>query len=132
MEKIIFRKFLYDLLVFFLIVSLSLSLITWIIQSVNYLDFISNDGHGFSVYFSYITLNFPKIFSKLVIFSYFISLLFIIEKYQSNYEIYIYWTNGISKIKFANFILKISVVLIILQIFLVLARVQNMVEKLVG
>tara|TARA_B100001540_G_scaffold314919_1_gene340888 strand:+ start:810 stop:1940 length:1131 start_codon:yes stop_codon:yes gene_type:complete len=129
MEKIIFRKFLYDLLVFFLIVSLSLSLITWIIQSVNYLDFISNDGHGFSVYFSYIALNFPKIFSKLVIFSYFISLLFIIEKYQSNYEIYIYWTNGISKIKFANFILKISVVLIILQIILVyfvVPKTQNL------
>ncbi len=129
MEKIIFRKFLYDLVVFFLIVSLSLSLITWIIQSVNYLDFISNDGHGFSVYFSYIALNFPKIFSKLVIFSYFISLLFIIEKYQSNYEIYIYWTNGISKIKFANFILKISVALIILQIFLVyfvVPKTQNL------
>jgi len=129
MEKIIFRKFLYDLAVFFLIVSLSLSLITWIIQSVNYLDFISNDGHGFSVYFSYIILNFPKIFSKLVIFSYFISLLFIIEKYQSNYEIYIYWTNGISKIKFANFILKISIALIILQIFLVyfvVPKTQNL------
>ncbi len=129
MEKIIFRKFLYDLMVFFLIVSLSLSLITWIIQSVNYLDFISNDGHGFSVYFSYITLNFPKIFSKLVIFSYFISLLFIIEKYQSNYEIYIYWTNGISKIKFANFILKISIFIIALQICLVyfiVPKTQNL------
>ena len=119
MEKIIFRKFLYDLMVFFLIVSLSLSLITWIIQSVNYLDFISNDGHGFKVYFSYITLNFPKIFSKLVLFSYFVSLLYIIEKYQSNYEIYIYWTNGVSKLKFTNFILKTSIVLIIFQICLV-------------
>ena len=39
---------------FFLIVSFSLSLIAWIIQSVNYLDFISKDGHGFQVYFSFI------------------------------------------------------------------------------
>ena len=62
MEKIIFRKFLYDLISFFLIVSLSLSLIVWIIQSVNYLDFISKDGHGFKVYFAFIALNFPKIF----------------------------------------------------------------------
>ncbi len=129
MEKIIFRKFLYDLMVFFLIVSLSLSLITWIIQSVNYLDFISNDGHGFKVYFSYITLNFPKIFSKLVLFSYFVSLLYIIEKYQSNYEIYIYWTNGVSKLKFTNFILKTSIVLIIFQICLVyflVPKTQNL------
>ena len=55
MEKIIFRKFLYDFISFFLIVSLSLSLIVWIIQSVNYLDFISKDGHGFGVYFAFIT-----------------------------------------------------------------------------
>ena len=54
MEKIIFRKFLYDIIGFFLIVSLSLSLITWIIQSVNYLDFISKDGHGFKVYFAHL------------------------------------------------------------------------------
>ena len=79
MEKIIFRKFLYDLLVFFLIVSTSLSLITWVIQSVNYLDFISKDGHGFDVYFSFISLNFPKIFSKVIIFSYFVSLFYIIQ-----------------------------------------------------
>ena len=69
-EKIIFRKFLYDLLVFFIIVSVSLSLITWVIQSVNYLDFISKDGHGLDVYFAFIALNFPKIFSKVIIFSF--------------------------------------------------------------
>ena len=119
MEKIIFRKFLADLLTFFFIVSLSLSLITWIIQSVNYLDFISKDGHGFKVYFSYISLNFPKIFSRLMIFSYFLSLFYIIQKYQSNNEILIFWTNGISKIKFINFIIKISIVFTIIQIILV-------------
>ena len=119
MEKIIFRKFLYDIIGFFLIVSLSLSLITWIIQSVNYLDFISKDGHGFKVYFSFILLNFPKIFSKLIIFSYFVSLFYIIQKYQSNNEILIFWTNGISKFKLVNFIIKISILLVIMQTILV-------------
>ena len=118
MEKIIFRKFLYDLIGFFLIVSISLSLITWIIQSVNYLDFISKDGHGFSVYFSFISLNFPKIFSKVIIFSYFISVFFIIQKYQLNNEILIFWTNGISKIRVVNFIIKISILFTIIQILL--------------
>ena len=119
MEKIIFRKFFYDIISFFLIVSLSLSLITWIIQSVNYLDFISRDGHGFKVYFSFIILNFPKIFSKVIIFSYFLSLFYTILKYQSNNEILIFWTNGISKFKLVNFIIKVSIILTILQILLV-------------
>ena len=119
MEKIIFRKFLYDLISFFLIVSLSLSLIVWIIQSVNYLDFISKDGHGFQVYFAFISLNFPKIFSKIIIFSYFISLFYIIIKYQSNNEILIFWTNGISKLNLVNFIFKVSIVFTIIQISVV-------------
>ncbi len=119
MEKIIFRKFFYDLISFFLIVSLSLSLITWIIQSVNYLDFISKDGHGFQVYFAFVSLNFPKIFSKLIIFSYFISLFFVIQKYQANNEILIFWTNGIGKLKLIHFIIKISVIITIIQIILV-------------
>ncbi len=119
MEKIIFRKFFYDIISFFLIVSFSLSLIAWIIQSVNYLDFISKDGHGFQVYFSFIFLNFPKIFSKIIIFSYFISLFYIIIKYQSNNEILIFWTNGVSKFKLVNFILKVSIIITVLQILLV-------------
>ena len=119
MEKIIFRKFLYDFISFFLTVSLSLSLIVWIIQSVNYLDFISQDGHGFRVYFAFISLNFPKIFSKIIIFSYFISMFYIIQKYLSNNEILIFWTNGISKIKLINFIIKFSIVFTIIQIILV-------------
>ena len=119
MEKIIFRKFFYDIISFFLIVSFSLSLIAWIIQSANYLDFISKDGHGFQVYFSFIFLNFPKIFSKIIIFSYFISLFYIIIKYQSNNEILIFWTNGVSKFKLVNFILKVSIIITVLQILLV-------------
>ena len=119
MEKIIFRKFLYDLLVFFIIVSVSLSLITWVIQSVNYLDFISKDGHGLDVYFAFIALNFPKIFSKVIIFSYFVSLFYIIQKYQLNNEILIFWTNGVSKINIVKFIVQISIFLTLLQILLV-------------
>ena len=119
MEKIIFRKFLYDFISFFLIVSLSLSLIAWVIQSVNYLDFITKDGHGFRVYFAFVSLNFPKIFSKIIIFSYFISLFYVIQKYQSNNEILIFWINGISKIKLINFIIKISILFTILQMILV-------------
>ena len=111
-----------------MVVSLSLSLITWIIQSVNYLDFISKDGHGFKVYFAFISLNFPKIFSKIIIFSYFVSLFYIIQKYQNNNEILIFWTNGISKIKLVNFIIKVSIFFTIFQILLtyfIVPQLQN-------
>ena len=118
MEKIIYRKFLSDFITFFLVVSFSLSLIVWVIQSVNYLDFITKDGHGFKVYFSFIILNFPKIFSKIIIFSYFVSLFYTIQKYQSNNEILIFWTNGISRLKLINFIIKFSIFFTLLQIIL--------------
>ncbi len=119
MKKIIFRKFFYDLLTFFLITSISLSLITWVIQSVNYLDLISNDGHGFKIYFAFISLNFPKIYFQITFFSLFVSIFYIIQKYQSNNEILIFWTNGISKINLINFIIKISIVFTIFQILIV-------------
>ena len=128
MEKIIFRKFFYDLLSFFLIVSISLSLIIWIIQSVNFLDLVSKDGHGFKIYFSFIALNFPKIFSNVLIFSYFISIYYIIQKYQLNNEILIFWTNGISKFKLVNFIIKISTIFAVLQItfvYFALPKIQD-------
>ena len=43
---------------------ISLTLIVWVIQAVNYLDFVSEDGHSFKVYFMYSLLSLPKIFNK--------------------------------------------------------------------
>ena len=61
MKKKIFRKIIFDINNFFLIVLLSVTSIVWVIQAVNFLDFVSEDGHGFYVYFYYTILNFPKI-----------------------------------------------------------------------
>ena len=44
---------------------------------------------------------------------------YIIQKYLSNNEILIFWTNGISKIKLINFIIKFSIIFTIIQIILV-------------
>ena len=60
MEKLIFKKFFRDTLSFFLIGTISLSLIVWVIQAVNYLDFVSEDGHSFKVYFFLYTIKFSK------------------------------------------------------------------------
>ncbi|MDC1128255.1 LptF/LptG family permease [Candidatus Pelagibacter sp.] len=118
MKKLIFRKFLLDLFLSFCVLIISLSVIVWVIQAVNYLDFISEDGHGFKVYFLYTLFNFPKIFSKLFLVSLFISLFYIIIKYENDNELSIYWSVGISKINFVNNVLKFSILLLLFQIFL--------------
>ena len=118
MEKLIFRKFFKDTLSFFIIGILSLSLIVWVIQAVNYLDFVSEDGHSFKVYFLYTLLNFPKIFSRLLIFMFFISIFYTISKYEEKNELLIFWTSGIKKREFLNFIIKFSFLIMILHLVL--------------
>ena len=118
MNKLIFRKLTRDILSFFLLSSLAITLIVWVIQGVNLLDIISEQGHGIKVYFFYTALNIPKIFSKLLIFTYFLTLFVVISRYQENNEILVFWVNGIKKIDFINHIAKISIFFVILQLFL--------------
>ena len=117
-EKIIFKKFLTDTTYFFLFVSISLSLIVWVVQAVNFLDFVSEDGHSFKIYFYYTILNLPKIFSRVIPIVFFISLYYTIIKYEENNELKIFWLNGINKTKFLNVIIKYSILFFVLQIFL--------------
>jgi lipopolysaccharide export system permease protein len=109
MNKLIFRKFSLDILSFFLIASLSITFIVWVIQAVNLLDLVSDDGHSLRVYFYYVSLNLPKIFSKTIIFVFFISIFYVINKYNNTNELIVFWNNGIQKIKFINFILRFSI-----------------------
>jgi len=118
MNKLIFRKFSLDILNFFLIASFSITFIVWIIQAVNFLDLVSDDGHSLKVYFYYVTLNLPKIFSKTIIFVFFISIFYVINKYDNANELIVFWNNGIKKIYFINFICKLSIFFLILQLFL--------------
>ena len=120
MKKLIFRKFLLDIFSNFVVLVFSFSVIVWVIQAVNYLDFISEDGHGFKVYFLYTLFNFPKILSKLFLISLFISLFYIILKYEHDNELSIYWSVGISKVNFVNKVLKFSILLLILQLLFTL------------
>mgnify|MGYP000868784871 CR=1 FL=1 len=72
MKKLIFKKFAKDLTKFVLLASISVTLIVWVIQAVNFLDLVTEDGHGFKIYFLYTSLSLPKIFSKIIIFIFFI------------------------------------------------------------
>ena len=82
MEKIIFKSFLKEISFFFILSSISISLIIWIVQAVNYLDFVSEDGHNFKVYFLYTILILPKIFSRILPFMFFISIFYMLIKYE--------------------------------------------------
>ena len=44
MNKLIYRKLSLDILSFFLVASLSITLIVWVIQAVNFLDIVTEDG----------------------------------------------------------------------------------------
>ncbi len=134
MNKLIFRKFSLDIVNFFLISSFSITFIVWIIQAVNFLDLVSDDGHSLNVYFYYVSLNLPKIFSKTIIFIFFISIFYVINKYKNSNELLVFWNNGIKKIYFINFILKFSIFFLILQLFLnliVVPKSQSIARKFI-
>ena len=118
MKKLLFAHFLKDTLFFFLLMSLSLGLIVWVIQAVNYLDFMTEDGHGFYVYFSYTLYNFPKIIHRILPLVFFISLFYQINNYELKNELIIFWTAGVSKFQFIKIILIFSIVFFTFQIIL--------------
>jgi len=129
MKKLIFKKFAKDIFQFFLLVSISISLIVWVIQAVNFLDIVTEDGHGFRVYFLYTLLSLPKIFSKILPFIYFVSIFYIILKYENNNELIIFWTIGIKKIDFVNILLIFSIFYLILQLLLTTFVVPKTLDK---
>ncbi len=118
MKKLIFRKVALDTSYLFVGFCLSLGIIVWTLQAVNYLDFVTQDGHGFKTYLLYSLYNFPKIIHRIIPFVFFISLFLILTNYEKKNELLIFWTHGISKINFANRILFLSIILLIFQIFI--------------
>ena len=118
MKKIIYRKLAQDCTKFFLLVLFTISVIIWVLQAVNYLDFVTEDGHGFFVYFNYTILSFPKIFSRIFPFAIFLAFTYIILKYENNNELVIFWNFGIKKIHFINFFIKFSFVFVLISVLL--------------
>ena len=118
MKKILFRKFLFDCLVFFLITLFSTGVIIWVFQAVNFLDIIVEDGRNYLVYLNFSLLNFPKVISKLLPFVLFFSFLYVIGKYELRNELIIFWNFGINKIDLINFFIKFSFLIMLFQIFL--------------
>ena len=118
MRNTIYRYFFKEFISTFALILISISVIVWIVQAVNYLDFVTEDGHAFGVYFTYSILNIPKVLNRLVPLVFLISLLVTILKFENNNELLIFWTSGLNKIRLVNFIIIISILVTLFQLFL--------------
>ncbi len=116
MEKLLFKKLLFDCLILFSITLISASIVILVFQAVNFLDVMIEDGRNYRVYINYTLLNFPKIISKILPFVLLFSITYVVAKYELNNELLIFWNFGINKIKLINFFLNFSIILMIIQI----------------
>ena len=133
MKKILFRKLLFDCLIFFSITLVSASIIIWVFQAVNFLDIMVEDGRDYLVYINYSLLNFPKIITRIFPFALFFSFSYVLSKYELNNELMILWNFGVNKIQLINFFLIFSFLLMIIQILLttyLVPKSQNISRQL--
>ena len=132
MKKLIFKNLIKDITSFFLITTISMTIIVWVIQAVNLLDFVSEDGHSFKIYFMFTVLNLPKVFSRVLPFMFFISLFYTLIKYEEKNELIIFWINGVHKMEFLKNILIYSMFFFIIQISLtsyIVPKTQDMARS---
>ena len=118
MKKKIFKKLYTEIFVFFLLTLFTLSAIIWILQAVNFLDIVSEDGHSIATYFKYSSLNLAKILNKTFLLSFFLSLFYIFVIYEEKNQLLIYWSNSVTKINFLNKIIIFSLILTIISLIL--------------
>ena len=118
MKKKIFKKLYSEIFVFFLITLFTLSSIVWILQAVNFLDIVSEDGHSIATYFKYSSLNLPKILNKTFLLSFFLSLFYVFVTFEEKNQLLIYWSNSVSKVNFLNKIIFFSLSLIVVSLVL--------------
>ena len=129
MKKIIFKNFLEETTQFFILSACAVTIIVWVIQAVNYLEFVTEDGHSFKVYFLYTIYSLPKIFSKLLPFMFFFSIFLTLVKYEEQNQTLIFWTNGIHKIIFVNIIIKYSLLFVFISLIFSLIIVPLSQDK---
>tara|TARA_B100001123_G_scaffold449574_1_gene615470 strand:+ start:2228 stop:3358 length:1131 start_codon:yes stop_codon:yes gene_type:complete len=125
MRNTIYRYFFKEFISLFALILLSISVIVWIVQAVNYLDFVTEDGHSFGVYFTYSILNIPKVLNRLIPLVFLISLLVTILQFEKNNELLVFWTSGLNKIKLVHLAFKISILITLFQFFLSLIATHS-------
>ena len=118
MKNKFYKYFFQEFLSLLTLIILSLSCVVWAVQAVNFLDLVTEGGHSFKLYFSYIILGLPKIISRLLPFTFLVALIFTIIKFEKDNELIILWTSGLNKIKIVNLILLISILVTLFQLIM--------------
>ena len=118
MKNTIYKYFFHEFLRYFTITIFALAVIVWTIQSVNFLDLVTEDGHSFSIYFAYSFLTLSKILTKLIPFCFLLAIILTIVKLEKDNELIILWTSGLNKIHIVNLIFRISLIIMLLQLIL--------------
>ena len=116
MKNTIYNYIFYEFLRYFLIAIFALAVIVWAIQSVNYLDLVTEDGHAFTIYFIYSFLNLSKILTKLMPFCFLVSIMLTILKLEKDNELIILWTSGLNKIHIVRLLFRISLIIMFVQL----------------
>ena len=116
MKKTIYKYFFYEFLRYFTITLFALAAVVWAIQTVNYLDLVSEDGHAFLVYFAYSFLTLSKVITKIMPFCFLIAMVLTISKLEKDNELMVLWTSGLNKIHIVNFLFHISLIMMLVQL----------------
>jgi lipopolysaccharide export system permease protein len=102
----------------YLSILLAFGLIIWITQAVRLLDLIGEEGNSIKTYFLYIFSIMPKIFSRISLIIFFVSLVVTISKFEDNNELRALWFSGLEKKKFINYLIKSSFILILILVII--------------
>ena len=118
MKNTIYKYFFSEFLRFFSISLFALAVIVWTIQSVNFLDLVTEDGHAFATYFVYSILTLSKVLTKLIPFCFLLATILTILKFEKDNELIVVWTSGLNKINIVNLIFRISIIIMLVQLIL--------------
>ena len=118
MKKTIYKYFFYEFVMYFTITLFAIGAVVWVVQAVNYLDLVTEDGHAFRTYFSYSLLTLSKVLTKLIPFCFLIAIILTIIKFERDNELIVLWTFGLNKILIVNLIFRISLLVMFLQLLL--------------
>ena len=118
MKNRIYKYFFNEFIRYFIVVLFALTAVIWTIQAVNFLDLVTEDGHAFGMYLLYSLLSLPKILTKLIPFSFLITSIITILKFEKDNELIILWTSGLNKIHIVNLIIRISILIMFVQLLM--------------
>jgi len=115
MKNTIYKYFFHEFIRYFVVILFAFSAIIWTIQAVNFLDLVTDDGHAFRIYLFYSFLTLPKVFTKLIPFTFLIASILTILKLEKDNELILLWTSGLNKIHIVNLIFRISLLIMFFQ-----------------